>query len=149
MKSLGRVFVAIVILVFAVLSFYLYRYYERVFQAKPEPKIERKIHKPMSQVASKQIVPPELIYPLSEKKFKVDFIDPNVPKIQDKLIVSSLNDEVLFCLREVLEDEKVDFAYHRQEGSEGSLVDIIIYLGDKSQRIRKLLDYYEIPYKPS
>lgn len=154
MKSFSRILVAMVVLAFIAMAAFLYRYYDRVFN-KPEAELiesNQQAKKPAktkqkSQISKTSTNLSELIFPLSEKKLKIDFVDPNAPKVKDKIIVTNLSDEILFCLREVLEDEKVEFAYHRQSQGDGALIDIVIYLGSKAKRVERLLDYYEIPHR--
>lgn len=84
-------------------------------------------------------------YPAQEFEVFVDFMDPNIQAIPEKLFVAAVDSFLFSCLNELLKDRKVEFAYSKNS----NVIDLVIYLPKeytKAQNLIQELQYYEIPY---
>lgn len=83
-------------------------------------------------------------YPATELEFSVNFLQKDYKKDKTQVVISNVDEELLFCLREVLEEEKVHFAYKKSQ----NILDIILYVRDsQKEQLLKVFDYYGIRYK--
>ena len=83
----------------------------------------------------------DFAYPVTETEFTVKFLDPTQQKANNQVIIKDINEEMLFCLREVLKEKNVNFAYSKAQNK----LDIIVYLEDNRRpEMLKLLRYYGI-----
>ena len=83
----------------------------------------------------------DFAYPVTETEFSVKFLDPTQQKANNQVIIKDINEEMLFCLREVLKEKNVNFAYSKAQNK----LDIIVYLEDNRRpEMLKLLRYYGI-----
>ena len=84
-------------------------------------------------------------YPAQEFEVFVDFINPEIPPVPQKLLITAINPYYLACLNEVLKAQNIHFAYSKNHNS----TDIIIYLPKEHKKATNLIQelrYYEIPF---
>lgn len=85
------------------------------------------------------------LYPAREFDVFIDFVDPDIKTIPQKLFIGSVDNYLFYCLNELFKARDIDFAYSKNSNS----IDLIVYLPKeytKAQGLIKELKYYEIPY---
>lgn len=84
-------------------------------------------------------------YPATEASFSIDFLNPMSENRQShRFLIASLDPYIFFCLKEVLEKDKVEYATSKA----GKDMDIVLYLSsEQKEHVLKMLDYYGISYK--
>ncbi|BEG56850.1 Periplasmic protein [Helicobacter sp. NHP21005] len=83
---------------------------------------------------------PPYLYPSLQKKVGIEFFDSTPTR---KILVKNLDSYKLFCLREILKTEHIDFALDKKKTG----TTLIIYLPHATQQFLEDLKYYQIPYK--
>ncbi|MBM0604460.1 hypothetical protein [Helicobacter pylori] len=80
-------------------------------------------------------------YPVIEHHFEIPFEEKK--REYSKLIIKDLKDYQWWCLKEILEKERIDYAYDSTKNQPN----LIIYLDEnKKERLLADLDYYKIRY---
>lgn len=86
----------------------------------------------------------DFAYPASEVSFSISFMDPNEVKKSQRVVIKNVQEELLFCLKEVFKNRGVEFAYNKTPTN----LDIIVYLSaGKEDEVLKMLQYYNIAYQ--
>lgn len=86
----------------------------------------------------------DFAYPASETNFSVNFLDPKESKKRRNVVIKKVDQEILVCLKELLKDKKIDFAYKKSSDD----LDIVVYLPQgREEKILKMLHYYGIAYQ--
>ncbi|GMB95906.1 hypothetical protein [Helicobacter sp. NHP22-001] len=80
------------------------------------------------------------LYPSLEKKVDIEFLESTPTR---KILVKNLDSYKLFCLREILKTEHIDFALDKKKAR----TTLIIYLPNATTQFLKDLKYYQIPYQ--
>lgn len=84
-------------------------------------------------------------YPAQEFEAFVDFVDPVIKDVPQKLFISAVDEYLFFCLNEIFKQKNVEFAYSKNTNS----IDLVVYIPKeylKAQNLIQELQYYEIPY---
>lgn len=86
----------------------------------------------------------DFAYPASEANFSLNFLDPNEVKKKRNIVIKMVDREKLFCLKELFQDKKIDFAYNKSENN----LDIVVYLPqEREEKILQILHYYGVVYQ--
>lgn len=84
-------------------------------------------------------------YPAHEFDIFVDFVDPDIQAIPQKIFIAAVDRYLFFCLNELFKQKNIEFAYSKNSNS----IDLIVYIPKeylKAQQLIKELQYYEVPY---
>lgn len=84
-------------------------------------------------------------YPAQEFEIFVDFVDPEIKAIPQKIFISAVDQYLFFCLNELFKQRNIEFAYSKNTNS----IDLVVYIPEeyiKAQQLIKELQYYEVPY---
>ena len=85
----------------------------------------------------------DFAYPATEVEFSINFLQDGYKKQKDQIVISNVDEETFFCLREILKEQNIHFAYRKTQDS----LDIVLYLQDSQKdRLLGLFDYYAIHY---
>ncbi|MDU7693070.1 MAG: hypothetical protein E7K04_02360 [Helicobacter sp.] len=142
-----RVVGAIALVILIALGGGLFYYYKVIFT--PSEVVKTKDSPTFRAQNKEQKLPfifknKDISLPVSEKSFKVEF-QSDEQRAKNQIVIKNIDEEMLFCLREVFKDEEVNYAYH-QSGNDlkNQSLDLIIYPENKLSHIKALLNYYEI-----
>ncbi len=85
----------------------------------------------------------DFAYPATEVEFSINFFQDGYKKQKNQIVISNVDEETFFCLREILKEENIHFAYRKTQDS----LDIVLYLQNTQEgRLLDLFDYYGIHY---
>ena len=86
----------------------------------------------------------DFAYPATEVDFSVKFLKGDAIQNNDQILIERVNEETLFCIRELLKQEKIDFAYQKK----GDDLNLVVFVkNNRREKVLKLFDYYGLSYK--
>ncbi len=152
-KTLKIILICVAAIALSIAAFVFFSYYvstKEVYEIKEDNSIQNDhaaIELPKQKFWFDEIkTQKDFAYPAEEMGFLVKFLEPHQQEPNHHIMIKNIDEEMLFCLREVLRDKKVDFAYNKMK----ERLDIIVYLSANNKKdLLNLLDYYGFLYQSS
>lgn len=151
MSKIVKIIVFLIcIVVLAAVAYTIFAYKDYVVENRREynydyPQKNIEVKKSSSQQWLSQLSDrDDFAYPATEASFSIDFLKPKQEhQGENRFVIKNLDDYMFFCLKEILETDKIDFATSQT----GSQIDVILYLSaSQTKHTLRMLDYYGIKY---